>query len=304
MISALLLVIPRFFPPVKGAYRWIRLPAGISVQPSELAKITIILFLANYCALRQSSLNDWKNRAIVFSALFLMAGLVLFGKDLGTTVLICAVAWIIFFVAGMNLRVILGIPAVLIPIGLCYIRFFDEERWSRITSFSTPESSPEGGGYQLLNSLMALGSGHWTGLGFSESKMKAYYLPEAHTDFILSIVGEELGFICLSIVIILYITLFLCSIYIAFRSKHRQGLLLAVGLGSLLALQAIINIGVISGFFPTKGMPAPFISYGGSNILMAWTAVGLILSVAGSNENIHHQPDDSINFKTNDAHFE
>jgi cell division protein FtsW len=304
LVSAILLVIPRFFPPIKGAYRWIRLLGGVSIQPSEFAKLAVIIFLANYCAIKQASINNWKTISVAFSVLGFIVALVLLGKDLGTSILICIIAWFIFFVAGMRLIVLAGLPALLIPPGLLYLKLFDAERWSRITSFDNPESHALESGYQLFNSLMALGSGYWTGLGFTESKMKAYYLPEAHTDFILSVVGEELGFISIVLVLLAYLAIFTCAIQIAIRSKLKQGLLLSLGLGSILAVQAAINIGVISGFLPTKGIPAPFISYGGSNILMAWTAIGLILSVCESQEILHIQDQTSIKIRNYDEIIE
>lgn len=280
ILVAFLLIIPRFFPPVKGAYRWIKLPGGFSIQPSEFAKIAVVLFLARFCARRQMRINKLKNTLICLAVLMFFAMLVAgVGKDLGTTFLICFSAWALFWVAGMRLLVLIGLPLVLIPTGLLYLQKFDPERWSRINIIFNPESDPEGSGYQLLNSLLALGSGGFTGLGFTESKMKAYYLPEAHTDFILAIAGEEFGFLGLMIVILFYIGLFIVAIMISIKAKTRESAFLAFGLGTLLSVQAMINIGVICGRFPTKGMPAPFISYGGSNILAAWIAVALILSV-------------------------
>ncbi len=285
VVSAILLVVPRFLPPVKGAYRWIRLPGGFSVQPSELAKIAVILFFAKFCASRQLHINSLRNLLLSLGTLCLMAILTGFvGQDLGTTLLICFVVWMMFFVAGMRLLVILGLPLLLGPPLLIAIWFFDAERWSRIATIFDPEKDPLGSGYQLLNSLMALGSGGWTGQGFTESKMKAYYLPEAHTDFILSIVGEELGYAVMLLVVVLYAAVFALSLAVSFKARLKEGMLLSFGFGTLLAAQAVINIGVISGFFPTKGMPAPFISYGGSNILMAWTAIGLVCSVAVARE--------------------
>jgi cell division protein FtsW len=299
ILASVMLIVPRFFHPINGAYRWIKLPGGLSIQPSEFAKIALILFLVNYCAARQSIINSLNGFIPALTAMCAVAGLVFIGKDLGTAFLICCVSWIIFFSAGVRLTILTSLPSIFLPLTVIYLKFFDPERWSRISSFLDPEKFADENGYQLWNSLMALGSGHWTGLGFTESKLKAFYLPEAHTDFILSIVGEELGIAAMILVLASYFIIFISSIYISSQSKDRRGMLLASSLASMITLQALVNLGVISGIFPTKGMPAPFISYGGSNILMCAISVGLILSVAKNNEtNDNERPLASIKIRT------
>lgn len=281
---ALLLAVADFlFPAVKGAHRWIMVPHVGNIQPSEMAKIALCLFLAKYCA--DSA------RAIEIAPLtkvFMPAGiccgpvilLVLLGKDLGTTVLLSSVFLFVLFAAGVKLRYILPIPILAGPVLFFIIKNFDKMRWSRLTSFLDPESNQVDEGYQLWHSLLAMGSGNWVGLGFTESRMKANYLPEAHTDFILSIVGEELGYISICLVMVAYVVFAFFAIRISSKARTRQGMLLCFGLTCVIALQSIINIGVVSGAFPTKGMPAPFISYGGSNLVMCLVATGLLLSVA------------------------
>jgi cell division protein FtsW len=153
-------------------------------------------------------------------------------------------------------------------------------RLSRVLTFLDPQKYQKSGGYQLWTSLMALGSGGWTGMGFLGSRFKAKYLPEQHTDFILSVVGEELGLVVIWLVILLYLLWGYFAVRIAAGSKSRLGMLLAFGLAVAIQLQALINLAVISGSVPTKGMPAPFISYGGSNIAASIIAVSLLLSVA------------------------
>ena len=206
-------------------------------------------------------------------------GLILIGKDLGTTVLLAAVIWIILFVTGVKLRFILP-PLIIIPIIPFILKHYNKIRWVRITSFLNPERYQQSTGYQLWLSILAMGSGSWTGLGFAKSRMKAKYLPEAHTDFILSIVGEELGYITLLILILIYIIFFILSVYISTRARDKEGMILGFGLSAMIALQAIINIGVVSGAFPTKGMPAPFISYGGSNMIVCLVSAGFLISIA------------------------
>ena len=283
LIAVVGLVTALFFPEINGARRWIRFP-GMSLQPSELAKIALILYLADYLPRRQRFIDTFEGiiPAFVWTAVILL--LIILGEDLGTTLLLLFTVIVIFFIAGMRLRWIM-VPIAFLPMLLMLIKAFDPMRWGRLTSFLDPEAVHKAKGYQLWNSLMALGSGSWTGLGFTKSRMKAMYLPEAHTDFILSITGEELGFIAILLVITGYIIIMVSGIWISMRSKDKPGMLLGAGLTALIASQAIINLGVVSGAFPTKGMPAPFISYGGSNMLACLCCVGLLLSIDRESKN-------------------
>jgi len=287
--GVVLLLAARFGPTVKGAHRWIRLPGGLgNIQPSEFAKLFLVMFLAYYIPSRQRQFSSsLKGMLVPIAVSGLMMGMVLLGKDLGTTALMGAVAWSVFFVAGARLRWIL-LPLPFVPAIPYYLFNFDPERWSRITSFLNPEAYQMGDGYQLWLSILALGSGGWFGLGFTQSRMKAEYLPESHTDFILSIVGEELGYIAMLAIILTYFVMACLAVYISVRAQDKEGSLLSFGITAMISFQAIINIGVVSGAFPTKGMSAPFISYGGSNMVMGLLAIGLLLSVANS----HSQADE------------
>lgn len=280
-IGAGLLVLPWFFKAVKGAHRWITLPFGIGkIQPSEFVKLFLVMFLAWYIPKRQRQFSHGlKGLVIPGAACGLILVLVLAGKDLGTTILLSAVAWCLFFVAGAKWRYLMP-PLLLLPVAPFYLKRFDPERWSRIVTFLNPEAYQSGDGYQLWFSHLALASGNWFGLGFTRSRIKGAYLPESHTDFILAIVGEELGFVALAALIAGYIAFVALAVYISARAKEKEGALLGFGLTLLLAFQAIINIGVVSGAFPTKGMSAPFISYGGSNMIMGLVSIGLLVSIA------------------------
>ncbi len=281
--GGLLLIADFLFPAVKGAHRWIMIPHVGNIQPSEMAKIAICLFLAKFCADHSRAIENSPFLKVFIPAGVCCApviGLVLLGKDLGTTVLLSSVFLFVLFAAGMKLRYILPIPILAGPVLFWLIKSFDKMRWARLTSFLDPEANQIDEGYQLWHSLLALGSGSWLGVGFTESRMKANYLPEAHTDFILSIVGEELGFAALCLVMAAYVILICVAVRISSRARTRQGMILGFGLTCVMALQAIINIGVVSGAFPTKGMPAPFISYGGSNLVMCLIATGLLLSIS------------------------
>ena len=279
---SLLLIIALLFPAIKGARRWIQLPGIGSIQPSEYAKFIIALFMAKLCSdkIKMVEMSPFKFILLVcvFCAPPIM--LVMLGRDLGTTLLLSIIVFSVLYAAGTRLRYLLPIPLAAVPSIFLLIKFFSPFRWTRLVTYLNPEAYQDGSGYQLWLSLLALGSGGWTGVGFAESRLKHKYLPEAHTDFILSIVGEELGFVWMCVIIIAYLIFVLLAITICVRARTRQGMFLVFGLTTFLAIQSVINIGVISGAFPTKGMPAPFISYGGSSLVACLTATGLIISVA------------------------
>lgn len=279
---ALLLCLALCFSPIKGARRWIPIPGVGNIQPSEFAKIVLSLFLAKFCSdkLKMLEKTPWKFFFLsgFFSAMIML--LVFAGRDMGTSLLLGVIFFAVLYAAGI--RLICLIPWVLLapPLLFFFIKFFSPFRWARLVSYTNPEAVAEKTGYQLWFSLLALGSGNWTGRGFMESRFKHKYLPEAHTDFILSIVGEELGFISLCCVILVYLVYIFLVIRISMKARTRQGALLAFAVATWIAVQAIINIGVISAAFPTKGMPAPFISYGGSSLVSCLAATALAVSVA------------------------
>ena len=279
---ALMLCLALCFPAVKGARRWIQIPGVGNIQPSEFAKIIISLFLAKFCSEKVKLIEKQPLKSLFISGVITgsVILLVLVGRDLGTSTLLAVIFFSVLYAAGLRLICILPlVVAGPIVIFFC-IKYFSPFRWARLLSFTDPEAYAEKIGYQLWHSILALGSGNWTGRGFTESRFKFRYLPEAHTDFILSIVGEELGFISLCCVVLVYIVYIFLVIRISVKARTRQGTLVAYAVGTFIAVQAIINIGVISGAFPTKGMPAPFISYGGSSLVTCLAATGLVVSVA------------------------
>ena len=282
IVLDVLLVWALFCKPINGARRWIQV-GGFTLQPSELGKVVITLFMAKFLASRTRALESEPFKRVMFPSGIWVAPtilLVLAGADLGTTILLGTLYLLMLFVAGMRLRYILPFALVLPPAAVLFIRQFDAMRWSRLTVFMDAEAYKVNSGYQLWNSLLALGSGGWTGVGFTESRLKLMYLPENHTDFILSIVGEELGFITLLTVIVAYLTLVFVGLRISVKARTRQGMFIAFGMSIFIGMQALINIGVITAAFPTKGMPAPMISYGGSNLLACLTAAACVASVA------------------------
>jgi cell division protein FtsW len=205
--------------------------------------------------------------------------LILWGDDMGTSVLVASMAFFTMFAGNLHPGYFI-LPLAAVPAVVMYAKYFDPMRWGRMTIFLDPETNQRAGGYQLWNSLLALGSGAWHGLGLTDSRLKASYLPEAHTDFIIAIIGEELGYIGVLTVMICYLLWGFFAFRIALTARDRMGMLLGCALTLGVMFQAFINLGVVSGLFPTKGMPAPFISYGGSNMVCSLLATGFLVSVA------------------------
>ena len=282
----LLLIVAFFSPAVKGANRWITIPGvGMRIQPSEFAKIAVALFVAKYCSENIRTFNHLRGRRGVLPLLGITGAVIcgiLAGRDFGTTALVMTVAVAIAILAGLH-WFYLAAPGALVTVAGLYVYFFDPVRLGRVTTFLRPEETCQGKGYQLWTSLLAFGSGGWTGVGFMESRLKQDYLPEQHTDFILSIVGEELGLIGMLCVLALYSLFTWYGLKISMNSRSRLGMLLGCGLTLGITLQAAINIAVVTGSVPTKGMPAAFISYGGSNLMASLAAVGILVSIAFDN---------------------
>jgi len=270
----------RFIKKTNGAHRWFILPGGTRVQPSEFAKIALILALAWYGDRFQRRMQTFTwGIAVPLGIIALMLGLVFIEPDRGTTILLAMVSGSILLLAGVQWKFIVP-PLVLAAAGLVVSILHDPMRMKRIFSWLDLEQSKDGAGYQAYQAMIALGSGGWTGLGLGNGRQKLGFVPEHHTDFIFSIIGEELGLVATLLVALAFVVLAVCGIYIALHAKDRFGTLLAAGITLLIALQAAINIGVVTSALPNKGLPLPFISYGGSNLLVMLTCVGLLLSVA------------------------
>ena len=285
LICAAMLLAALRFKAINGAHRWLIL-GPISLQPSELFKVVLVLFMARFLSKRTREIENASFKKVMLPCGLIVGPVILLvmaGKDLGTTVLLLTLFFAMLFVAGVRLRYILPIFLLGPPLLFELIRRFSPERLSRITSFRNPELFQKTDGYQLWNSLLALGSGNWFGVGFTESRLKLKYLPEAHTDFILAIVGEELGFVAILAVLTAYLILLYAGARIACKASSRQGMLVAFGMVSFIGLQAFINVGVVCGALPTKGMPAPMISYGGSSLVACMLAVACVFSVALDN---------------------
>lgn len=273
-----LVYVPGFGRTAGGAQRWLKL-GPLSFQPSEIAKLAIIVYLSDILTRKQRWVTEfWKGLIPPLMAMGIMIGLILKQPDLGTSAAMGLVAFIILFVAGVRFQYLITLILSALPFLFIYI-FSAEYRRNRIMSFMDPWKDPEGIGFQIVQSFLALGSGGVFGVGLGQSRQKLFYLPAAHTDFIFSIIGEELGVVGTMLIIILFILLIYLGAKICFGALDLFGHFLALGIVSTIALHAIINIGVVTGSFPTKGLPLPFISFGGSSMAMYLIGFGVLLNI-------------------------
>lgn len=279
VIGALsLLVAVLFAPKLNNTRRWFFV-GGISVQPSELAKLALIPFLAYQLEKKEGQVNSRELLAPCLVLVALMAGLVLLQPDMGTAALLVSAAMLLLFLAGLAWRwVLLGSVAAL-PL-VAWVVFSADYRRERLLAFLDPEKDPLGSGFQALQSLIAVGSGGLLGLGPGQSMQKLYFLPYPHSDFIYAIVGEELGLLGALGVVGLFMVLLWRGVRAGLRAPDPLGRYLAWGFTGILVLQALINVSVALALLPTKGIPLPFISYGGSSLVVSMTACGVLLNVS------------------------
>lgn len=273
-----LVLVPGIGIRVNGASRWLGF-GSVRVQPSEFAKLALIFLVAWYGERRARQLMTLRGLVRPGLAIGGMLGLVFLEPDVGTTVLMAGLALALLLVAGVPWRLVL--PAGLG--GAAAVGWYvwqDPVRAQRIFSWVALEETKLGTGFQPYQAMLALGSGGWTGLGLGNGRQKMGFVPEHHTDFIFAVVGEELGLVGTLLVLLLYVTVLWSGLWIALRARDTFGLLLAMGVTLLISMQAIINIGVVTSLLPNKGLPLPFISYGGSSLVVMLSAVGLLLSVA------------------------
>ena len=268
-----------FFSPVNGAQRWIRF-GGFSFQPSELAKIGLPMFLAWFLTKNEDSVTDLKGTVLPCLAGFgLLAGLVMLEKDLGTTIVLCAIFSAVYFAAGARLMHIATVAAGLVVIGAGAI-FFAPWRVARIMAFLDPYKYSDDEAYQVVQSLYAIGSGGIFGEGFAKGTQKLFYLPYPYSDFIFSVVGEELGLVGTLAIVAAFGLLLWRGTKAALTAPDRFGTLLGIGLITGIIAQALFNISVVISILPAKGIPLPFISYGGSSVLVTLIGVGILLSIS------------------------
>ncbi len=267
---------------VNGARRWLRIPglSGFTFQPSELAKLALVIALAYYGERYQRRIPEVMG-GLVLPGVMVGTVLVLMflEPDWGTTVLLAAVSAIMLLVAGVRWLHLLPVGMAGL-VGLGIMLFHNPTRWRRVTGWLDLEGSKETSAYQTWQSLLALGSGGWTGVGLGGGMQKYGYVPYHESDFIFPVIGEELGLVCTLSVVIAFVVILICGVYIAWHARDSFGMLLGTGLAFLIGLQAFINIAVVTNVLPNKGLPLPFISRGGSNLVVMLVCVGLLVSIA------------------------
>jgi cell division protein FtsW len=278
LVVLALCYVPHIGMRLNGSRRWIGW-GPITLQPSELAKVAVIFFLAAWFSRYEKTDRKLLLGFILPVAIISLPAVLVLGEvDLGTTALIGTTAFVVMFIAGasplwLGAASLTGLGALLI------VATQISERMGRLSAFLHPQHFKEDAGLQQMQALIAWGSGGMEGLGLGNGRQKMLYLPYAHTDFIFPIVGEELGLRFSLLVVFLFVVIVVCGTMIALHAKDRFGLLLGCGVVSLLALQAAVNIGVTTSLLPNKGLPLPFISYGGSNLVACMFGVGLLLNI-------------------------
>ena len=283
LVLAFLLLVAVMLPGLglerNGARRWLQLP-GTTFQPSEFAKLAVIIALAHYCERKGRKMGTFRYGLLIPGmVLALFLGLIFIEPDWGATALLGTVCGLMLFLAGTKLRFMVP-PVIVLGAAGGFLLSQNTVRLNRIMSWLDPEGTKQGVGYQAWQSLIALGSGGTTGLGLGNGRQKLGFVPEHETDFIFSVIGEELGLVATMGVVVAFVLFVVCGAYIAMRSRDFFGFLLASGMTLLIGLQAFINIGVVTSTLPNKGLPLPFISRGGTNLVVMLFCVGVLLSVA------------------------
>ena len=267
------------FSSSNGAHRWIKLP-GVSMQPSEVAKLALIIFLAYFLEKRAGEEGDfWRTFVPCGVITAALAGLVVIEPDLGTAMMLALIFVVVIYAAGAQLKhlALAAAPALVLGIGLLV---FVPWRLKRLITFLDPWADPQGSGFQVVQSLLAIGSGGIDGLGFAQGKQKMLFLPFAHSDFIFAVVGEELGLMGALAVVAMFALFLWRGVRTALLAPDRFGMLLSLGIVTSIVAQALFNISVVLSLVPTKGIPLPFISYGGSSLVPTLAAVGILLNVS------------------------
>ena len=278
-VLLVLVLVPPIGQAINGTRRWIRLGA-VSFQPVELAKLALVFYLAAFVARRQAVLGEVR-RGLVPPLLVAgaFAGLVFVQPDLGNCLTLIALTFGLLYLAGAPVRHLLWALAPALPL-LAVAIYAAPYRLRRMTAFWDPWSDPRGSGFQIIQSWLAFGNGGLIGQGIGGSRQKLFYLPEAHTDFIFAVVGEELGFAGAALFVALFAVLIWRGLRIGLRTAEPFGAYLALGITLLIATQTLVNLGVVTGLLPTKGLPLPFVSFGGSALLMTMVSTGVLLNIS------------------------
>ena len=278
IVCLLLVFVPGLRQQIGGAFRWLKI-GPFSFQPAELAKLALVIYLARWLTRKEGRMENFTAGflppVIVAGILFL---LVFMQPDFGTGVLFVAVVFLMLFVGGTRIRFLGGAFLAAVPV-LAYLAFRADYRIGRFLAFWDPWKDPGKTGFQIIQSFLAFGAGKISGVGLGEGKQKLFYLPEIHTDFILSVIGEELGLIGVTLIIVLFLALIIRGFQSCLRAPDLFGTYLALGITALISIQTLLNMGVVMGLLPTKGSTLPFISYGGTSLMINLMAVGILLNV-------------------------
>lgn len=275
-----LLVLVFFFRDSHNTHRWIRFGGFFTFQPSEISKPVLILFLAWFLHTRLDRIRDWKNvllRAIVPPVLFML--LIVKQPDLGTALVLGGVTAMMLILAGMEWKYLWGGLLATLPV-LGALLFMVAWRRQRMLTFLNPGSDPQGAGFHIYQSLIAVGSGGLTGMGYMDGKQKLFFLPEAHTDFIFANIAEELGFVGAVFLVLLFVAFAVRGLRTAFLCEDAFGRLVAFGITTAILLQAFFNISVVISLLPTKGIPLPLISEGGTSVFVTLASIGILLNIS------------------------
>ncbi len=278
-VAAVALVAVLFSTPVNGASRWLHV-GPLGVQPSELAKLAIILFTAALLERRMDRIDELSHALLPIGLTTgVIVGLILVEPDLGTAVSVLVISSAMVFAAGISYRYVLGLVLVAVP-ALYVVVMASAYRVQRVMAFLDPWSDPQGSGYQMIQSMIAVGTGGFFGRGLMGGVQKLFYLPEPHNDFIYAVIAEELGLIGATTVLACFCVITWRGLRTAIRAPDRFGTFLAVGLTVMIAFQAFLNISVVTGIAPTKGIPLPFVSAGGSSLLINLIGMAILLNVS------------------------
>jgi cell division protein FtsW len=282
LILLILVLIPGIGRELNGSRRWLAL-GGFTIQVSELVKVAIVVFLSTYLnKYRQEIEQDWRHFAKLLLMLAVVTVLLLREPDFGSVVVIGTTFFAMLFLGGVKLRQYIGLVSICV-VALWWLKDSSPYRMARITAYLDPWSDQFNSGYQLVQSLIAFGRGEWVGVGLGQSVQKMLYLPEAHTDFVFAIFAEEFGFIGVVVLVFLY-CFFIVRIFslsrLAISRQEWYPAFIFIGFGLLISIQSFINLGVNAGLLPTKGLTLPFVSYGGSSLLVSCAMVGMMLRLA------------------------
>ncbi|MCX5844927.1 MAG: putative lipid II flippase FtsW [Deltaproteobacteria bacterium] len=279
VVLLILLLIPHVGIRAGGATRWLKL-GFFSFQVTEVVKVSVVLFLAHFLTKKSVHITDFKRAVLIpLLVILLIVGLIILEPDFGTAVIITVIMMLMFYLSGCRILHLAGIVALFAPAGI-FLLLHKSYRLARLTTFLDPWKDPQRSGFQIIQSLLSFGSGGTFGVGIGDGMQKLFYLPEPHTDFILSIIAEESGFIGVVIVLFLFAVLIIKGFMISYKAPDLFSTLLSAGLTMVIALEAFINIAGVMGLIPLKGLALPFVSYGGTSLIMSLTAVGILLNIS------------------------